>query len=263
MSTPPSRSPTVVRLSIAPVKALALQNLEQVRLEPFGVVGNRVFHLVDADGNRVSGPKHGRLMQVRASYDVASEHLSLSFPDGSAVEGDAARLDGSVVSDFWGRSVAARVVDGPFGQALSDWYGTTLRLVRSTRAGDAADVEPLSLMSTASAEALSRWAGDDPRVLDTRRFRLNIELAGSEAFEEDTWEGRAIRIGEALIRVGGPIPRCAVTTYDPDTGERDFGTLRAIREVRGVTAEGKLNFGVYASAVEPGTVRIGDPAVLS
>jgi uncharacterized protein YcbX len=255
--------PTVARLSIAPVKALALEEPEQVRLEPFGVVGNRVFHLVDADGDRVSGPKHGRLMQVRASYDVESERLSLAFPDGSSVEGDGARLDGSVVSDFWGRSVAARVVDGPFGPALSEWYGSPLRLVRSARPGDAADVEPLSLMSTASAEALSRWAGDDPRVLDTRRFRLNIELAGCEPFEEDTWEGRAMRIGDAVIRVGGPIPRCAITTYDPDSGVRDFGTLKAIREVRGVTPQGKLNFGVYASVVEPGVIAVGDEALLA
>jgi uncharacterized protein len=254
--------PTVARLSIAPVKALALEEPEQVRLEPFGVVGNRVFHLVDAHGDRVSGPKHGRLMQVRSSYDVSSERLSLAFPDGSAVEGDAARLDGSVVSDFWGRTVPARVVEGPFGPALSEWYGSPLRLVRSSRPGDAADVEPLSLMSTASAEALSRWAGDDPRVLDTRRFRLNIELAGCEPFEEDTWDGRSMRIGEAVIRVGGPIPRCAVTTYDPETGERDFGTLKAIKEVRGATADAKLNFGVYASVVEPGIVRVGDTAVL-
>jgi uncharacterized protein YcbX len=253
--------PTVSRLSIAPVKALALVHPSQVRVEPFGIVGNRTFYLVDAHGGRVSGPKHGRLMQVRASYDPDAERLSLAFPHGPVVEDDAGRLDGAaVVSDFWGRPVSAQVVEGPFGQALSEWYGQSLRLVRPSRPGDAADVEPLSLMSVASASALSAWAGGDRRVMDTRRFRLNVELAGCEPFEEDTWEGRPVRVGEAVLRVGGPIPRCAVTTYDPQTGERDFGTLRAIREVRGVSEDGKLNFGVYASVEEPGVINLSDLA---
>jgi uncharacterized protein YcbX len=253
---------TVSRLSIAPVKALALEHPPEIRVEPFGIVGNRAFYLVDADGARVSGPKHGRLMQVLSSYDPDAELLTLRFPDGDVVQGDASRLNGGpVVSDFWGRTVAARVVEGPFGPALSDWYDQPLRLVRPTRPGAAADVEPVSVMSVASAEALSRSAGGNRQVLDTRRFRLNIELDGCEPFEEDTWEDQSVQMGGAVLRIGGPIPRCAVTTYDPDSGRRDFGTLRAIREVRGVTADGKLSFGVYGEVVEPGTVRVGDPVL--
>jgi uncharacterized protein YcbX len=256
--------PTVARLSIAPVKALALTHPNEVRVEPFGIAGNRRFYLVDDEGKRVSGPNHGRLMQVRSSYDEPAERLTLTFPDGSLVDGDASRVNGSpVASDFWGRTVRARVVEGPFGPALSEWYGQPLRLVRPERPGDAADIQPLTLMSTASAEALSRWAGGNQRILDTRRFRLNIELSGCQPFEEDSWKGRPLRIGDVVLRVGDPVPRCAVTTYHPDTGERDFGTLKAIKEVRGVTADGHLNFGVYASVEEPGIVRVGDEAALS
>ncbi len=37
-----------------------------------------------------------------------------------------------------------------------------------------------------------------------------------------------------------------MTTHDPDTGERDLDTLRAIKEYRGLAGEGKdLMFGVY------------------
>jgi uncharacterized protein YcbX len=92
---------------------------------------------------------------------------------------------------------------------------------------------------------------------------MQFELDGCEPFEEDTWEGRLLRFGGvdgAVIRMGGQIPRCAVTTYDPDSGERDFGTLHAIKRLRGSNADGKLPFGVYAEVVEPGTVRVGDSA---
>ena len=58
----------------------------------------------------------------------------------------------------------------------------------------------------------------------------------------------------------GAIPRCAITTHDPDNGERDFDTLRAIKEYRGLTGpEGKdLMFGVWGEVERPGVIRLGD-----
>jgi uncharacterized protein YcbX len=242
------------------VKALALAGSREVGLEPFGVRENRRFYLADADGRLVSGPNHGRLMRVRASYDAASERLDLRFPDGTAVQGAAGAVDGDrVTSDFFGRPVSGREVTGPFSRALSAWYGSPLRLIRTDRPGDASDVWPVSLMSRASAEDMAAKASSD-RPRETRRFRMLVELDGCEPYEEDTWIGGLVRVGEALLRIPGPIPRCAVTTYDPDSGVRDFGTLRAIRDQRGRGPGGKLYFGVYGEVVEPGIVRVGDRA---
>jgi uncharacterized protein len=252
--------PTVSKLSIAPVKALALNHPASIRLTPTGAEGNRRFYLADADGARVSGTKHGRLMQVRASYEPGRERLTLRFPDGREIAAAADRVDGApVASDFWGRTVTGREVVGPFSSALTDWYGSTLRLIRTDRPGDATDVLPVSLMSTASAEALARRTGSD-RPLETRRFRLLIELGDADPFQEDTWIGSPVLVGDAVIRIPGPIPRCAVTTYDPDTGTRDFGTLAAIKDTRGQGPGGELFFGVYGEVVESGTVSVGDLA---
>jgi len=67
-----------------------------------------------------------------------------------------------------------------------------------------------------------------------------------------------VRAGEALLRVAGPVPRCAVTTQDPATGVRDHDTLRAIRSVRGDSDDGNLYFGMYAEVEVPGAVGVGD-----
>jgi uncharacterized protein YcbX len=61
-----------------------------------------------------------------------------------------------------------------------------------------------------------------------------------------------------VVRVGGPVDRCAMTTRDPDTGERDLDTLRLIKTYRGLSERGTIDFGVYAEIVEPGEVRVGD-----
>jgi hypothetical protein len=95
--------------------------------------------------------------------------------------------------------------------------------------------------------------------LDARRFRINLEIEGCEPYEEDTWDGRSVRIGETTIRVRGQIPRCVVTTLGPDSGEKDFRTLTEIARYRPrIGGRGGLPFGMYAEVVEPGSIRVGD-----
>jgi hypothetical protein len=88
-----------------------------------------------------------------------------------------------------------------------------------------------------------------------------ISFSGLSAHVEDCWQGQTIEIGEAVVRVGGPVPRCAATTRDPDRGARDLPTVRMIKSYRGVQVNefGRgVNFGVYADVVAEGAVRVGD-----
>jgi uncharacterized protein YcbX len=86
-----------------------------------------------------------------------------------------------------------------------------------------------------------------------------IEVAGAERpHQEDEWIGREVRIGQVVVRVSKPDPRCVITTQHPDTGARDFPTLHVIRQYRGVRAGRKLDFGVYADVIRPGRVSVGD-----
>ena len=85
-----------------------------------------------------------------------------------------------------------------------------------------------------------------------------IELEGGAAHEEDTWVGGRIALGETVLQISAPVPRCAITTQDPDTGERDLDTLRTIIAYRGLTDERDINFGVYGEVEQPGRIRLGD-----
>ena len=250
----------VSRLSIAPVKGLGLLHPDEIRLEPHGVTENRRFHLIEPDGRRFAAKEHGPLVRVRAEYDATAERLALRFPDGSVVE-DEVRVDGGerVVTDFFGRPVAGRVVAGPWAEALSAYVGREVLLVRPDDEGAAVDrgPGPVTLVSDASVEELARQVGEGP--VDARRFRMLIEIAGCEPHEEDEWVGGPVRVGGATVLVHDTVGRCVVTTRDPSTGVRDLDTLGALLAYRGRSrSTGEVDFGVWGEVAEPGTVRVGD-----
>jgi uncharacterized protein YcbX len=248
---------TVARFNVTPVKSTRLHHPEEVRIERYGVAGNRELFLVDRDGRLFGGTKLGELVRIVAELDPPGDVLRLRFPDGTVVEGSAQARGERIQTSFYGRQVVARVVDGPWAAHLTRFAGRELRLARVARAGDGNDVRPVTLVSLASVRELSRQGGREEPV-DARRFRMTIELEALEAHEEDSWTARRVRIGGALLLVGEPVPRCVVTTQDPDTGVRDFPTLSVIKRYRDVSEDGDLPFGVYASVVEPGTARVGD-----
>jgi uncharacterized protein YcbX len=251
--------PSVARISIAPVKGLALVETDEVMLEQTGVAANRRFHLVDANGRRYNQLRNGALVQIRPEYE--GERLALRFPDGTVADGDVA-LGDEITTDFYGRPVTGRLVEGPWSAALSQWAGRDLRLVQSDP-GAAVDRGRghVSMVSRASLEELGRQAGQEGAV-DGRRFRMLFELDGCQPHVVDVWVKRHVRVGDAVAYLRNDVGRCAITTQNPDSGAPDFDTLRTIKAYRAETANEKgkkhLPFGVYGEVVEPGRVAVGD-----
>lgn len=251
---------TVSWLSVAPVKGLALTRRDELTLEPFGALENRRFHLLDERGRFVNGLTRleRSLFPVVPRWDPDADTLSLTFPDGSVVEGRV-ELGDQVSTWFYDRDEPGRIVNGPWAKALSDYAGRTLRLARTDSPGRAVDRADgsVSIVSDESVEELARQAGVD--AADARRFRMLVGVQGGRPHLEDTWLGRDVRIGGALVRVHEQVARCAITTKNPDTGERDLDTLRVIKTYRGTRGTKHLDFGVYGEVVTPGHVRVGDP----
>jgi uncharacterized protein YcbX len=248
---------TLARLSVTPVKALRLSHPLEAELTAGGIPDDRRFYLIDESDALFDATDLATLQQIVPAYDPEGERLRLSFPDGSVVEDVADRLDGTVTTDFFGRTVHGSLVDGDFAEALSRYAGRPVRLARVGRDGDGQDVHPLTLVSSESVRELGGRA--EKPDLDARRFRINLEIEGCDPYEEDGWDGELVRVGEATIRVRGQIPRCIVTTLSPDTGVKDFRTLNMIARHRPrIAGRGGLPFGMYAEVVQPGRVRIGD-----
>jgi uncharacterized protein YcbX len=251
---------SVSRLSVAPVKGMALLHPDEVVLERHGVGANRRFYLVDERGRRYAQLRDGTLVRIVAEYDERVDVLTLRFPDGSVVAGEVA-VGAEVTTDFFGRPVRGRVVEGPWSAAVSEYAGRSLRLVKANEPGAGVDRGrgPVSMLSDASLDELARHAGVDG--VDARRFRMLIGIDGCEPHEEDEWLGRRVRVGDAVVRLREQVARCAITTQSPETGAPDLDTLRAIKSYRGTRNDDRkhIDFGVVGGVDEPGVVRVGDP----
>jgi uncharacterized protein YcbX len=247
--------PRVARLNIAPVRSLGLETRAEIELGPDGVAEDRRFYVIDAGDRLVDQLTSGEMVQVGSWTNRDATTLRLTFPDGTVVE-DEITLDGAIETHIHGRTAAGHIVDGPWASALSDFVGRQVRIVRCDRVGGTRKAHPATLVSDGSMDAISAVLGVGD--LDARRFRMLIELEGARAHEEDTWIGCQIGLGGAILRISAPVPRCAMTTHDPETGLRDYDTLRAIKEYRGQVDGKDLMFGVWGEVERPGVIRLGD-----
>jgi uncharacterized protein YcbX len=252
-------------LSIAPVRGLGLQHPDAIELTDMGVVNDRRFYLVDDQGRLVDRLRASQLCRVVSETDVDGTWLRLTLPDGRAIEGDV-QLDEPVRTDIYNREAIGHVVGGPWAAALEPFVGRPVLLVRCDkpggtriRPGETQVRNQVSLLSDGSLAELARELGVE-RV-DGRRFRMLIELEGAGAHEEDGWIGGDVAIGSAVVSITKPDARCAITTQDPDTGERDLDTLRTILRYRGFRPEDpehKIDFGVLGEVAVPGRIAVGD-----
>ena len=131
-----SESLTLQSLNIAPVKSLGLCHPQTVHVAEEGIIEDRRFHVIDAAGRLMTQRQISKMVQIKAEYQLDSERLSLTFPDGSVVEG-LPEAEDTVKTFIFGRMVGGRVVGGGFGEALSHFCDADLRLVKSDKPGSA------------------------------------------------------------------------------------------------------------------------------
>jgi uncharacterized protein YcbX len=252
----------VTRLAITPVKGTRLSPVDRIELEQTGVRENRRFYVVDGRSRMLNAKVLGELQTVVAEYSDTERTLALTFPDGHTASAEI-RLGERVETRFFSRQRAARVVEGPWSDALSELVGQPLRLVEPVDGGavDRGASGGASLISRASLERLAGEAGLEE--IDPRRFRMLIEIDGVPANHEDRWVGRRTRVGGAGIAWEGHVGRCLITSRDPDTGDIDVPTLDVLGAYRGnVESTEPLPFGIYGRVVEPGSVAVGDAVAL-
>lgn len=245
----------VVRAGFAPIKGTRHLPHARVLLDAQGVVGDRGFALVTVDE---TDPAHGRVLRtvqhpslVAVRAELAGDRLEVELPGGETASAEPVATGERLTCDYWGREVELELLGGPHAALFARWLDRPVRLARARR-GDVVFAGAVSVVTTASLRDLARQAG--PEALDAARFRPNLVVETDEPYAEDTWLGREIRVGGATLRIGVPIPRCAVIDSHPETGERDLRLLKTLASHRPLNRAGEPAFGVFAEVVTPGAV---------
>jgi uncharacterized protein YcbX len=249
----------VATLSTTPVKGFALHHPASITVTERGVVGDRDFFFVDQAGDMFSPSKTGELAGYTASYDHIENVLTISSAGGVIIREEihvGARVSAKFFSTF---DVHGHVVTGSWNEFFSEKLGRSVRLIKAGESRAGTDTGRLTFIGTQSLKALQ--ASSKLSVLDSRRFRMNIEIETEVAHEEDGWLNQEFEIGTAIVRAGRPVQRCVATTRNPDTGIADLKTLKLIGDYRGRQPSEfgvGFNFGIYLHCISPGVINVGD-----
>jgi uncharacterized protein len=243
---------TVSQLAIAPVKGMRLQRSAKIQLGHHGVTGDREFLIVDDYGKLLLTGRNPGLLRIEPSWEPARNLLALRFPDGSVVQDAPEPGTAAVTRMYDGREVPGRVISGPLSAALSRYLGRAVHLFKRAADHHGSDDRPVTLMSEASLRALAaEFSGTAP---DPRRFRMSITVAGADPWAEHSWSGQQVTIGDTTLRVLAPVPRCVVTTRNPESGATDARILHALAQLRG---KNDITFGVWCEIIQPGHIQVG------
>ena len=239
----------VVALWRYPVKSMLGERLDRAWLGPEGIEGDRVWALRDAETGRVlSAKKVPRLLTARSS--TAGREVHIELPNGEAVEaGDPAAV--KAIGAWLGRDVQLVPAAGGTERPVIENEEGTFR----GRAGGFFDSSVVHLVTTSTLDRLTEVQPDG--VFDARRFRPNVLLETLEpGFVEEEWVGGSVRIGGAIVEITKPCSRCVMTTHAQEDLPVDRQILRTVLEHNDEHA------GVYGIVREPGTLSVGDEALL-
>jgi uncharacterized protein YcbX len=259
--------PKVVALYRYPVKGFTPERCERITILPGGrVAGDRVlnFRFNDAPVADTAWCRkyHGvvlantpGLARLTVQFDGTAQRLRIAFGD-TVLAND--RLDDA------GRQ---RLVDAVTGYVLSldenPLKGQPTRLPLKLvgdcvtpryQDNEAGQVTLHSRESLASAGAALKDAN-----LDEQRFRHNIVIDGIGEWEEQSWAGRALRVGNVAFETVVPKVRCLATHANPLTGERDREVMQTLVQA---FSQDKPTFGVGMLSVAGGDIRLGDAVIL-
>lgn len=241
----------VLSVGFTPIKGTRHLSQPDAEFDDHGPVGDRRYCLVDTEKRRVlKTVQHPWLVAVLAR--LHGDKLETTLPDGRSVCAVPETNGETLTCDYWGRPVEAELTLGPHAALLSAWLGKSVRLAKVPR-GDVIYGEPLTIVATASIRDLAARVEYPNLVAQSSRFRATFLIDTETPYLEETWCGRVMSLGGTRIRIGEPIPRCAVMDLDPLTGERKLRLMKALAEYRGGNAKGEPFFGVYAQIVGSST----------
>ena len=277
--------PTLSGIFVYPIKSCRGIALDAAEVSAIGLAGDRLWQVVDGDGEGQTQRQHPVLATVQPE-PLDGGGLRLHAAGKPAIEVEPPGAQTTTVKSLFGVPVPA----ADAGDEAAAWFasltGESLRLVAMADAcgwrlpGDFdvfdqnspfSDAAPILLAAESSVDWLRQRASEEFGI---DRFRPNLVVRGTEPWVEDSWS--SVRIGAAELRCTLPWPRCEIPQVDQVTGQRHREPAKVLRAHRWCTDAPTLNgdlrrlvegsglFGVGCSIGPAGaTLRVGDDVTVT
>lgn len=277
MSNNQNDSGSVVSLFRYPVKSMMGEELNATDITPRGLPGDRVYALVDSLDGKVGSAKNPRkwpnLFDFRAAFMEPPHNgrkmppVQITLPDGTIVTNEQSDLN-HLLSKALHREVTLEtprfshekvtVNAETYWPDMADLDHRDTVTNFSLPDGTFFDCAVVHLLTTATLDRLRELYPQGR--FETRRFRPNIVVetnTGKKDFIENDWVGHTLLIGdEVRLSITRPCSRCVMTTLPQGDLPKDLGILHTAAK------NNKANVGVYASVIQGGRIRRGDPVRL-
>jgi uncharacterized protein YcbX len=89
--------------------------------------------------------------------------------------------------------------------------------------------------------------------VEFQRFRGNFYVDGIDAWEEQNWIGKNIKINDVLFKVERNIPRCVAINLKPKTDNSDLNLLQSLKK-----AYNHFDMGIYLRSLNDGKIKVGN-----
>ena len=260
----PPQNPKIQAIYRYPVKGLAAQTLQCVRLSPASTLPADRLYAVE---NGPSGfdpdtaaylPKqrflmlmrNERLAALRTDFDDATHVLTVRADDGQAARGDLRTEQGRTAIETFFAAYCADELRGP-PRVLAGQDGHSFSNMKPPHSFSDVAQKVVSIINLASVAAVENAVG---APVDPLRFRGNLYVSGWPPWREFDLLGKEIAVGPARLKVVRRIKRCAATNVEPDTGLRDMNIPQTLMQ-----AFGHADCGIYTEVVSGGEIAVGDP----
>jgi len=252
-----------------PVKGFTREECDSLEVLPGGrIAGDRVLGLRfngtstadDAWGTKlefVALVNTPGLAALRLEFDHATLRLRIRL-------GDELLLD-DVLDDAGRRRFASTIERYVLGleesPIASRMDRLPLRVVGDGITSRYQDREPgyTTLHGRGSLASIAAAVSQAPELTE-KRFRSNIAVEGLDAWEEQRWIGRNVRIGNIQFKAINPVTRCLATHAHPITGKRDVPMMKTLLEL--IPTE-RPTFAIMMLTDRGGCIRVGDKVELT
>jgi uncharacterized protein len=263
-----------------PVKSMLGEQLTTTEVTESGLLGDRAYALRDVSDGKIATAKNPRKWPNLFSYSAMLTGTSaggkvpsarITLPNGTTVsteQPDALRiLSAALKREVRLEKIGGGERDAPASKKeTSEEYWLDMEGLEhrdtvtdfNLPQGTFFDTGMVHVLTTATLDRLHEFYPEG--LFAVPRFRPNVVVRPTDSrggFVEGTWLGRIIAIGESVrLKIDLNCARCVMTTLTQSDLPKDPGILRTAAQ------HNRVNVGVYASVLQGGIVRRGDPVWL-